>query len=390
MKKSLIPVFSALFLLVSSAAAFSAPLSSKELLGKYIFYDTRLSCPTGQSCSSCHDPKTGYADPDCAMPTSQGAVSSRFGSRNAPTASYACFSPDFQQDPKTGEYVGGQFWDGRAKDLAEQAKGPFLNPVEMNNPNKASVVKKVLSSCYRNLFIKVYGGRVRCDVGKAYDDIADAIAAYESTREVNRFTSKYDYYLAGKVDLTDDEKKGLELFKGKGNCASCHPCEPSCGKPPLFTTFKYYNVGVPKNPENPFYCMPPIYNPDGVNFIDLGLGKTVGSDLENGKMKVPTLRNCAASSPYMHNGVFRTLGQVLGFYNEKAKGEDEGGGADSCGDSGSDAGSGGMMSLEPEVKENITDIGNKRMCWQHDLPKLEAFLMTLTDGYVPVACGPVK
>lgn len=112
-------------------------------LGRLLFFDASLSEPAGQSCASCHDPARAFTDPDTARPTSKGVDPRRFGKRNAPTAMYMAFSPAFHFDAKERHYVGGQFWDGRAATLEEQAKAPFLDPLEMANPDKRAVVEKV-------------------------------------------------------------------------------------------------------------------------------------------------------------------------------------------------------------------------------------------------------
>ena len=131
---------------------------------------------------------------------------------------------------------------------------------------------------------------------------------------------KYDHWLRGETELSEQELRGLKLFEAedKGNCAACHPSRPAAdGSPPLFTDFTYDNLGVPRNPENPFYSLPSDLNPDGFAFVDLGLGKTVNDPAQNGKFRVPTLRNVAVTAPYMHNGVFKTLFNVVAFYNTR-------------------------------------------------------------------------
>lgn len=152
--------------------------------------------------------------------------------------------------------MGGQFWDGRAATLEEQAKGPFLNPVEMANPDKRSVVHKVRRAAYAVQFDSIYGRGALDDVEQAYELIVDAIAAFERTAEFRPFTSKYDGWLAGKTRLTEQELRGLKLYEDdkKGNCAACHPSQRGLnGEPPLFTDFTYVNLGVPRHPQNPFY-----------------------------------------------------------------------------------------------------------------------------------------
>jgi len=143
--------------------------------------------------------------------------------------------------------------------------------------------------------------------------VAASIAAFEKTAQFHRFDSKYDFYLAGKVSLTDQEQRGLALFNDptKGNCAACHPSSRGAdGSPPLFTDFSYDNLGVPRNAAIPANADPA--------FFDLGLGGPNRSDIADtslyGKFKVPTLRNLALTAPYMHNGFFLTMRDVVNFY----------------------------------------------------------------------------
>jgi cytochrome c peroxidase len=338
---------------------------SPTVVGKLIYFDTDLSEPAGQSCGSCHSPDTGFAEPHDELPVSRGANPSLVGGRNAPSASYAAFSPPFHFDEVEGLYVGGQFWDGRAIDLAAQAKGPFLNPLEMGNADEAAVIEKIAASEYAELFEIAYGEGIFDEPLLAYDRMAEAIAAYEASDEVNRFTSKYDHYLRGQATLTEQERRGLRLYEAedKGNCAACHPSQAGeDGSPPLLTDFTYDNLGVPANPDNPFYRLPPSYNPDGAAFVDLGLGAIVEDPAQNGKFKVPTLRNIALTGPYMHNGVFATLEDVVRFYNTRDTGEWD----------------------PPEVADNVNtdELGDLGLT-EEEVADIVAFMLTLTDGWAP-------
>ena len=289
-------------------------------LGRLLFFDAGLSEPAGQSCASCHAPARAFTDPDTSRPTSKGVDPRRFGNRNSPTATYMAFSPAFHFDEKEGHYVGGQFWDGRAATLEEQAKAPFLDPLEMANPDKRAVVQKVRRAAYAGLFEQVYGKGALDDVDRAFERIAAALAAYERGPELRPFNSKYDAWLAGKAKLSKQELRGLKLYEDekKGNCAACHPSRRGPkGEPPLFTDFTYDNLGVPRHPDNPFYGQDKAHNPDGARFVDRGLGAAVKQPAEDGKFKVPTLRNIARTAPYMHNGYFTTLRGVVAFYNDR-------------------------------------------------------------------------
>jgi cytochrome c peroxidase len=279
------------------------------------------------------------------------------------TASYAAYIPPLAFDETEGLWVGGLFWDGRAASLTEQAKGPPLNPLEMANPDVEAVVAAIREASYREQFLEVYGEGALDDSEEAFDHMADAIAAFEMTREFSPFDSKYDQYLAGEVQLTAQELSGLALFEAeeKGNCAACHPSQPGPdGSPPLFTDFTYDNLGTPKNPENPFYFLPPEFNPDGVDYVDLGLGPVVGDPELNGFFRVPTLRNVELTPPYMHNGVFHTLYQVVSFYNSRDT----------------------APWPAPEVAANVNrdELGNLGLTPQ-EMESIVAFLRTLNDGF---------
>lgn len=332
-------------------------LTPVQQLGQQIFFDKNLSSPAGQACASCHDPKAAFTDPNLDMPVSDGIVTGRTGTRNAPTAMYMAFSPAFHLENIGTDslYIGGQFLDGRASTLSEQAKGPFLNPDEMNNQDEAEVVGKLRTAAYADLFKQVYGDNALEDVKQAYQNMADAIAEFEKTASFNPFSSKYDYYLAGEVKLTDQEKWGLLLFNDekKGNCAACHPSVSETATPPLFTDFSYDNLGLPSNSS--------ILRQKDINFIDLGLGKALNDPKENGKFKVPTLRNIAKTAPYTHNGTFTNLRDVVEFYSTRDVDPKWGG---------------------PEIAENVNkdELGDLKLA-PREIDAIVAFLNTLTDGY---------
>jgi cytochrome c peroxidase len=363
-----------------------------EQLGKFIFFDN-ISSPGRQSCASCHAPEAGFTGPipgiNLVTAVYPGAVPQRFGNRKPPSAAYATSSPVFHFDAGEGLFIGGNFWDGRAtgerlgNPAAEQALGPFLNPVEQNAASKEAVLTIIADSKYAGLWEDVWGEPISletpADIEANYDRIGLAIQAYEGSAEVNQFSSKYDLYLAGEVELTEEEALGLELFEGKGQCNLCHPSE---GEEALFTDFSYDNLGTPKNPDNPFYLMDEVYlgdgspiNPEGAAWIDPGLGGFLQSRPEwqhlaaenMGKHKVPTLRNVAkAPSPdfpkaYMHNGVFKSLKEVVHFYNTR----DVEGWPD------------------PEVADNVNtdELGDLGLTDAEE-DAIVAFMETLSDGYL--------
>jgi cytochrome c peroxidase len=346
-------------------AKVSTELTRKEQLGKLLFFEKSLSTPVGQDCAACHNPDFAFADPDTGLPVSKGAVDGCYGNRNDMPAAYAAYVPPLHKDTVENIWVGGLFWDGRANSLEEQAMGPPLNPLEMANPDTLAISNKLRALEYAGMFTEIYGPGALHDQSSAFRNMADAIAAYERSAELNRFDSKYDLFLKGEAELSEQETRGMGLFvaEKKGNCAACHPSTPSAdGTPPLFTDFTYDNLGVPRNPENPFYTLSRDLNPDGFDYVDLGLALTVNDPAENGKFRVPTLRNVALTPPYMHNGVFKTLFQVVAFYNTRDTGRWP----------------------PPEVTDNVNDeeLGDLGLS-NREMEDIVAFLLTLSDGWKP-------
>jgi cytochrome c peroxidase len=347
-------LLTAIIFLPAAQAAQGIQDTLKIRVGKALFFDMRLSEPAGQACATCHEPAAGYnGNGNFRMTVFPGAVATRSGIHNPPSVAYAFLSPApgyYTTDEGETVYMGGQFWDGNAATMTDQAKGPFLNPLEMNNPDGAAVAAKACASAYAAAFRMVYGTAICNSPEKAFAAIADAIAAFESSSEVNPFSSKYDLYLAGKADLTPQERHGLELFEGeKARCFYCHPS--GAGSP--FTDFSYDNAGIPKNTAIPAYAAEP-------GLVDLGLGGRLGTPEENGKFKVPTLRNVALAPPYGHNGYFQTLKQVVHFYNTRDVGD-------------------GPAAEYPDTV-NHDELGDLGLTDEEE-DAIVAFLGTLTDGY---------
>lgn len=248
------------------------------------------------------------------------------GLRNALTNGYSSFIPPFSFRVKDGETdpLGGHFWDGRANTLAEQALGPFLAAREMNNPDSATVVRKVAASSYASLMRAEFGAGIFNTPDRAFQKIGEALAAFEGTTGFQPFSSRYDDYVLGKVTLADNELRGMKLFMDptRGNCASCHTMNPNSKNPKdsLFADFAFYATGVPRNS-----AIPDNVNP---SFFDLGLcgpNRTRPALTANvpaavtveqfcGTFRIATLRNVALRKAYMHNGVFKSLREVVSFY----------------------------------------------------------------------------
>lgn len=338
------------YAITATAAGPPSVGSDTEKLGMRLYKDKNMSLNKNQSCQTCHHPMAGFADrtnfldPETKV-VSLGSDGVSLGGRNAPTSAYAGFSPIRYQDAD-GEWIGGMFWDGRmdglvlGDPLAEQAQGPPLNPVEMALEDADAVIQVIMESGYYNLWKRVFGEI--SDVGAAYDNFARAIAAYERSADVTKFSSKFDL---APEQFTTVEINGKALFEAK--CAVCHPTTAAFNAPAaLFTTYGYVNIGVPVNP------LVPEGGPD------LGLGGDLGETDQDGKFKIPTLRNVAVTAPYSHNGSFATLEQMVGFIN------DNGG-------------------FTPEVDRNITPsevVGDLGLSAE-ELVTLVAFLHTLTDDF---------
>jgi len=243
---------------------------AKILLGKQLYFDTRLSKDNTISCATCHSPAMGWSD---AGPTSSG-INSQRGGRRAPPVSNAAHSPL-------------QFWDGRAPNLEEQAKGPIANPIEMGNTHEVMLRTVNDIPGYVEAFRKVFGV-----TPITIDMVAQAIAAYERT--IVTTDSPFDRFVRGdNTALTAQEKRGLEIFNGKGRCTLCH-----WGG--YFSDGRFHNLGVaPASGAKP----------------DEGRQAVTKDPADVGKFKTPTMRDVASRAPYLHNGTEKTLLDVVRLYN---------------------------------------------------------------------------
>jgi cytochrome c peroxidase len=299
----------------NAPAQISTPgLSPIAALGEQLFRDESLSVSGRLSCQSCHQPAFAHAGPSSDAVSSGGPKMDVPGIRNSPSIRYASFTPPFGYD-EDGTAFGGFFRDGREPTLAAQAAQPFLDAREMANATRAEVIARLQRSPNADRFRQVFGVDALQDANRAFTNLAIAIAQFEvENPDFHRFDSRYDRYLAGKTELSEAERRGLELFEDpkKGNCAECHPNRPTKdGASPLFTDFTYDNVGVARTARIPANVDPA--------FFDLGLCGPERQDLAKrrelcGAFKVPTLRNVARTPPYFHNGSFDDLREVVDFY----------------------------------------------------------------------------
>ena len=284
------------------------------VLGELIFHDVSLSASGRQSCASCHSPAHAHAAPNALAVQLGGRELDQAGIRAVPSLRYLAETPAFAFDDEGTPY-GGFNHDGSVDTLSAQAERPLLAANEMANLTRAAVVEKLRKATYADQFRRVFGERSLDDVNTAFDYLTLALARYQSEAdEFQPFSSTYDAYLAGKIELSAAEMRGLKLFNDekKGNCAACHPsAQRDNGKPPLFTDFTYDALGVPRNPSIPA-------NAD-MRYADLGLcrsgrsGRAAGEDV-CGKFKVPTLRNVATRQVFFHNGQITSLRDAVAFY----------------------------------------------------------------------------
>ena len=309
MKKSLFFFFALVFVFVLSAFLEENPIDIKTKvdLGKKLFSEKILSKDSSVSCASCHKPAYAFAD---TVAFSSG-IEGKLTKRNTPSV----------LNMKNRPYY---FWDGRAGSLEQQALMPIQNPDEMGLPVNEAVERLNHSPEYMSLFVKIFKQRP----GK--ENLSAALAAYEKTLETT--DSKFDDWSNDLGKLSPEEEAGRQLFVGdKAKCFNCHSRED-------FTNDGFKNIG--------------LYNGGTLN--DVGHYNFKKEEKYLGKFKTPGLRNVAVTAPYMHNGMFKTLEEVVDYYNEPGKFVPD------------------PINIDPDLKKplGLTDKEKKN---------LVAFLKTLTD-----------
>lgn len=310
-----------LMAMCAASAAQSDAESGLAALGRLIFFDPSLSASGRLACATCHDPRYAYGPPPQKSIAIGGRHMDQSGTRAVPSLRYLRASPPFAlrhhfPDGDDGP-IGGFTWDGRAASIRDQAQLPLLAANEMANAGPAEVVAKLRRSAYASVFRTQFGADIFEDTDRAFAAALQALDAFQSVpAEFFPYSSRYDAFLRGEVDLTDQENRGAQVFKdpSKGNCASCHLGTIRAGKPPSFTDYDYVNVGVPRNSRLPANADP--------KYFDLGLCGPLRRDLADtaevcGFFRSPTVRNTAIRDAYFHNGVFHTLREVIDFYNER-------------------------------------------------------------------------
>ncbi|WP_051971801.1 cytochrome-c peroxidase [Massilia sp. 9096] len=297
------------------------PSPARAALGRQVFYDARLSEPAGTSCAACHDPHQGFAgNHGSTLGVALGSRPGSFGTRNVPSALYAAYVPRlfFYQDDDAPAPIpfGGLFADGRADTVAELVRRPLLDPLEMHNLSADAIARKLRNAPYADGLRKEFGPASLQTTAGAMAALGAAMEAFLQSREMAPFSSRYDAWVQGKGRLSEQELRGLKLFKDpdRGNCASCHRFNETARNPArsMFTDFGYDAIGAPRNAAIPANRDP--------RHVDEGLCATAAarrwpdSAQWCGYFRTPSLRNVAARERYMHNGVFADLRDAVAFY----------------------------------------------------------------------------
>jgi len=309
--KTKINIFLVMSVLVLVIAGFGADdpevINSKERLGEKLFFDPILSKDKSISCASCHKPEFAFAD---TAVVSIGVGGTR-GSRNSPSVTNLSGRPNL-------------FWDGRVSSLEDQALQPIINPVEMNLPIAEAIARLKADKTYTELFQKIF------NAAPTEKNLLQAIASFERTLETAN--SPYDRYIDGDdLAISASAQRGRLLFIGKANCNNCHSGED-------FTADRFKGIG--------------LFNEQDLN--DAGRFDVTKNPEHKGHFKIPGLRNVALTAPYMHNGIFKTLKEVIRYYNNPDEVIKNGKNRD--------------LSLSKPLGLSETDIND-----------LESFLIALTD-----------
>jgi cytochrome c peroxidase len=406
--------------------AATTPLSAMARLGQKMFFDPSLSGSGKMSCSTCHDPGHAYAPANSLAVQLGGSQLRLQGVRAVPSLTYlertprfkvgldTAFDPDARRLPKAARPVtnsvqnikagsvnsvdelfqaeqivpeGGVDWDGRAAVLADQAGGPLLDPREMANKNGEDLLATLKTTPYAGELVSVFGPEVFRSPGTGLADMYLALARFQiEERSFHPYNSKYDYYLAGRAQLSAQELRGLKLFDDpeKGNCAACHLDKPTKNRlAPAFTDYEFEALAVPRNKKL-------SANRDAAYF-DEGLCGPLRKDAAKqsycGLFKTPTLRNIATRRVFFHNGVVHSLEDAVRFYVERETRPEKWYPRRADGKV--------VMydDLPPAYRANV-DVkdapfnrhpGEKPALTEQEIKDVVAFLNTLTDGYQPAA-----
>jgi cytochrome c peroxidase len=391
------------------------PLSAMARLGQKMFFDASLSGSGRMSCATCHDPGHAYA-PANALSVQPGGSDLRLqGIRAVPSLTYLERTPRFVirpdntldpderkmkkasrpkadplQDPvKAGAVVpeGGMDWDGRAMVLADQASGPLLDAREMANQSEAELLTKLKAAPYAGEVIAVFGRQAFSAPGVALADMYLALARFQmEDRSFHPYNSKFDYYLAGRAQLTEEEQRGLALFNDpeKGNCAACHLDKPTKNRlAPAFTDYEFEALAVPRNKR--------LDANRDKSYFDKGLCGPLRRDMTQadycGLFKTPSLRNVATRQVFFHNGEVRSLEDAVRFYVERETRPEKWYPRRADGKIAMYDDLPAAYRANVDIKDAPFDRkrGESPALTEKEIDAVVVFLQTLTDNYEPVA-----
>jgi len=372
-----------------------ARAAALEALGRVMFSDPALSASGKMACSTCHDAKRAFGPPNALDVQIGGKDMKQAGQRAVPSLTYLQVVPQFtehyyESDDEGDASVdngptGGLTWDGRADRGRDQARFPLLSPYEMANENEAAVAAKIRQASYAAEFDKIFGADALKDDAKIFAAAIEALEVFEqSERDFYPYSSKYDAYLAGRAQLTEQEARGLKLFddEDKGNCASCHRSSvDNDGTPPQFTDYGLIAIGLPRNTNIPVNADP--------NYFDLGVCGPLRTDLANrpeycGLFRTPSLRNVALRKTFYHNGAEHDLHKAVEFYVERDTRPEK------WYPRGPDGKVAKFNDLPHQYWDNINmeppfggKPGDRPRLSPGEIDDIVAFLNALTDGYKP-------
>ena len=297
------------------------PSKAQTDLGKKLFFDPNLSASGNMACATCHIPEKAWADGLVVNKDKMGNPLKR----NTPTLINSTFQKAF-------------FWDGRSPNMMDQISSVFTNELEFDSSVHEFSKEILIDSAYVPLFKEAYGG-----LSARNTEIIRALSSYISS--LNAMSSKFDRNMRGEEDsFTEQEKLGFNLYMGKALCATCHFIPLTNGTvPPFFAEHEKEVIGVPETAKNQT-----LDN-------DLGFYWRHEKEVHRGMFKTPTVRNAELTAPYMHNGVYQSLEEVMNFYN---------------------LGGGGGMGFDLPYQTLPFD---KLELSQSELDALVAFTKTLTD-----------
>ncbi len=379
---------------MSRAQAY-ARAAALESLGRKLFADPSLSASGRMACATCHDPRYAFGPPNARDVQLGGKTLRQPGLRAVPSLRYLQVVPQFtehyyESDDEGDASVdngptGGLTWDGRVDHGRDQARLPLLSPFEMANRGPADVVAKVRKAGYANPLRSIFGDAIFDDLGRSFAAVTEALEVYQqNVREFYPYSSRYDNYLAGRAQLSRQEKRGLAVFNdpAKGNCGNCHRSEPGKdGTPPQFTDYGLIAIGIPRNRAIPANADP--------NFYDLGACGPLRSDLAGrseycGLFRTPSLRNVALRKTFFHNGLVHSLREAVAFYVERDTDPDKWYPRDASGKvrKYDDLPAQYHHNINKEPPFNAAP-GNRPVLSAAEIDDIVAFLKTLTDGDSP-------